>query len=357
MTVETASYISQLNNALPAAGDAVGEGDDHLKLIKSVLQTQFPNLTAGAVNTTQTEMNLLDGLTTLVQEGTAVLSTGETGAAKFLREDGDNTSSWQVPTDTNTTYTAGDGLDLTGTAFSTDLVSNGGLEIQSTELSVSQGISQYDVAQFAASVADNDFLKIATTSVEGRSASEVLSDIAALPLAGGAMTGAITTNSTFDGIDVATRDAVLTSTTTTAGAALPKAGGTMSGETIFADELATRPVIKDYAETVSAGGDTSTAQTLDETNGNVQTFTMTGNCTFTMPSGSGLQPGTSMTLILTQDGTGSRTGAFTSVLWAGGTAATLTTTATTGIDILTFYTFNGGASPVWYGFAAGLAMA
>ena len=28
-------------------------------------------------------------------EGTAVLSTGETGGTKFLREDGDGTSSWQ----------------------------------------------------------------------------------------------------------------------------------------------------------------------------------------------------------------------------------------------------------------------
>jgi hypothetical protein len=53
---------------------------------------------------------------------------------------------------------------------------------------------------------------------------------AMLPLAGGAMTGAITTNSTFDGVDVAARDAILSSTTTTAGAALPKAGGTMSGD-------------------------------------------------------------------------------------------------------------------------------
>ena len=30
-------------------------------------------------------------------EGTEVLSTGETGAVKFLREDGDGTCSWQVP--------------------------------------------------------------------------------------------------------------------------------------------------------------------------------------------------------------------------------------------------------------------
>ena len=52
---------------------------------------------------------------------------------------------------------------------------------------------------------------------------------AALPKSGGAMTGAITTNSTFDGVDIATRDVVLTSTTTIANAALPKAGGAMTG--------------------------------------------------------------------------------------------------------------------------------
>jgi hypothetical protein len=140
-------------------------------------------------------------------------------------------------------------------------------------------------------------------------------------------------------------------------AALPLAGGTLSGTVVAADQIISAPVMKDYAETVHAGGNTSTAQTLALTNGNVQTWTMTGNCTFTMPSGSTLQAGSSFTVILTQDGTGSRTGAFTGVKWAGGTAPTLTTTATTGIDILTFTTFNGGASPVWHGFLAGAAMA
>jgi hypothetical protein len=38
--------------------------------------------------------------------------------------------------DTDTTYTAGDGLDLTGTAFSTDLKSSGGLAIDTTELTI-----------------------------------------------------------------------------------------------------------------------------------------------------------------------------------------------------------------------------
>jgi len=75
----------------------------------------------------------------------------------------------------------------------------------------------------AAKLANAINTDIATGVTAGTTAS------AALPKAGGAMTGAITTNSTFDGVDIATRDAVLTSTATTAGAALPKAGGAMTG--------------------------------------------------------------------------------------------------------------------------------
>ena len=40
MTVESATYISQLNTAFPAAGDNISEGDDHVRLVKSVLQAQ-----------------------------------------------------------------------------------------------------------------------------------------------------------------------------------------------------------------------------------------------------------------------------------------------------------------------------
>jgi hypothetical protein len=43
--------------------------------------------------------------------------------------------------DTNTTYTAGDGLDLTGTTFSADLKANGGLVIESGEIAVDLGAS------------------------------------------------------------------------------------------------------------------------------------------------------------------------------------------------------------------------
>ena len=42
---------------------------------------------------------------------------------------------------------------------------------------------------------------------------------------------------TVDGVDIAARDAVLTSTTTTANAALPKAGGTMTGNISHASDF------------------------------------------------------------------------------------------------------------------------
>jgi hypothetical protein len=105
------------------------------------------------------------------------------------------------------------------------------------------------------------------------------------------------------------------------------------------------PTVTNYVESVVAIGNSGTTQTLALTNGTVQTVTMTGNCTFTMPTATA---GKSFILIAVQDGTGSRTATFTSVKWAGGTAPTLTTTATTGRDILTFVADGTN----WYGTVA-----
>jgi hypothetical protein len=100
--------------------------------------------------------------------------------------------------------------------------------------------------------------------------------------------------------------------------------------------------VTNYTETVVAIGNSGTSQTLSLTNGTFQTVTMTGNCTFTMPTATA---GKSFILICTQDATGSRTAVFTSVKFPNGTAPTLTTTATTGVDILTFVA-NGTS---WFG--------
>ena len=136
------------------------------------------------------------------------------------------------------------------------------------------------------------------------------------------------------------------------------AGATLSGAVVGADQIMSAVTHQDYSETVYAGGNTGASPAIDEANGNTQTWTLDNNATFALPADSGLQAGTALTLILTQDGTGSRTGAFqvnsatTNVKWAGGTAPTLTTTASRA-DIVCFVTFDGGATPTWYGFVAG----
>ena len=89
-------------------------------------------------------------------EGTEVKSTGESGGAKYLREDGDGTSSWQ------------------------------------TVVQPTAGISNGNYLTANANVADDDFLRVDGTSIEGRTAAETLSDIGAAALAGASFTGDVT---------------------------------------------------------------------------------------------------------------------------------------------------------------------
>ena len=63
MGLETALYIDQLNASNPLAVDPKSQGDDHLRLIKTVLQTQFPYLGEAAVNTTAAQINVLTEIT------------------------------------------------------------------------------------------------------------------------------------------------------------------------------------------------------------------------------------------------------------------------------------------------------
>jgi len=198
---------------------------------------------------------------------------------------------------------------------------------------------------------DTDKYKIGDGSTAWTSLSYSSLPSNVLPLAGGAMTGAITTNSTFDGVDIAVRDAILTSTTTTAGAALPKAGGTLTGAIVGADQIISAPVLKDVGETCVANGTSGATDTIDLTDGNVHNVTLTANCTFTFSNPPASGTSGSFTLFLNQDGTGSRTATWPgSVKWAGGTAPTLTTTASR-TDILVFTTIDAGT--IWYGAVSG----
>jgi hypothetical protein len=73
MTVESASYISELNASYPADADNIKEGGGptnapgpapgHINMIKSVLKTQFSGLSGTtAVTSSEAEMNVLDGI-------------------------------------------------------------------------------------------------------------------------------------------------------------------------------------------------------------------------------------------------------------------------------------------------------
>jgi hypothetical protein len=103
------------------------------------------------------------------------------------------------------------------------------------------------------------------------------------------------------------------------------------------DELAT------VTETAYAIGNSGTAITIDLANGTFQSVTMTGNCTFTMPTATA---GRSFTLRV-GTGTGGFTGTFTGVKWSGGVAPTLTSTASR-LDILAFVADGTN----WYGVAS-----
>lgn len=60
MGLESATFISQLVNTNPIGTDDRSTADDHMRLIKAVLQSTFTNATA-AITPTPTEFNILDG--------------------------------------------------------------------------------------------------------------------------------------------------------------------------------------------------------------------------------------------------------------------------------------------------------
>ena len=118
-------------------------------------------------------------------------------------------------------------------------------------------------------------------------------------------------------------------------------GETGSGALVFGTAPAlSNPTVTNYVETPYSAN-SSTAITLDLANGTVQIITLTGNATITMPTATS---GKSFILMLKQDGTGSRTVTWSTVKWAGGTAPTITSTASR-LDLLSF--FADGTN--WYG--------
>ncbi len=146
---------------------------------------------------------------------------------------------------------------------------------------------------------------------------------------------------TEDGVQTLTNKTITYADNTLTGVAGTTATQTLTNKTIEAGTFT-----NGYTEE-SVSANTSTAYTIDLANGTLQILTLTGNCTYTFPTP---VAGKSFTLVQKQDGTGGRTVTWpASVQWPGGTAPTLTSTASkadkfifTAIDGSSWLGSNGG---------------
>jgi hypothetical protein len=120
-------------------------------------------------------------------------------------------------------------------------------------------------------------------------------------------------------------------------------GGTMTGAIVT-------PELTDYSITSTSPSISSGAITYDIENGNAFQTTLSENITsITISNPSPTGKYCEIIIKFVQDGTGSRTvaGWPAAVKWSGGSAPTITTTATTGTDIVALKTWDAGTT--WYG--------
>jgi len=169
------------------------------------------------------------------------------------------------------------------------------------------------------------------------------------------VTGAITASGGVVGNVTGNASGTAATVTTAAQTAITSVGTltglTMGGTVDAADQIVQKPVLKDVGETCVANGTSGATDTIDLQDGNVHNVTLTANCTFTFSNPPASGTSGTFTLFLNQDATGSRTVTWPgSVKWAGGTAPTLTTTASR-TDILVFTTIDAGT--IWYGAVSG----
>ena len=390
MALESASYISELTATNPTASDSVAQGDDHLRLLKTVLKTQFSGLTGTtAIASSEAELNILDGVTATAAElnyldittlgtsadskaltqasgvvtivgdvkitgTTPLLTIGDAGAEdttllfdgnakdfyvalddsadKLLIGEGSTVSTNPILSITDDTVTLGDGA-----AVDTAIVFDG--NAKDFHIALDDSADKLIIGE-GSTVGTNEILSITDDTV-------TIGDGAAvdtyLNFDGNAADFRIGIDDGTDKLEIGGGVAHGTA----AGIAMDVNGDmTLGGGIACADEVIGRPRFTDYAETVNAiGGTGGGTQDIDLESGNVVTATVdtsTNTFTFSNPPATGKSG--SFTLILTNGG--SQTVNWpNSVDWKDGTDPTLTSS---GVDILTFMTVDAGT--IWYGF-------
>ena len=393
MAKETATYISQLVATNPVASDSVSVGDDHLRMLKTVLKTQFSGLTGTtAVASSEAELNILDGVTATAAElnylDITTLGTSANSKALTQSASGVVTIAGDVNiTGTTPLLTIGDGgTEDAGLQFNgvkdfyiasddsadklvigegSTIGTNSILTITDDSVTIGDGAAVdsklvYDgnAKDFYVGLDDSaDKLVIGEGSTVGTNSILTITDDTVTVGDGAAVDSYLNFDGNAvdyrigldDGTDKLEIGAGVAHGTTAAIAIDANADMTLGGYINFSDEQAIRPEIKDYAETINVLGDTGGGtDAIDVSAGNVVTATVstgTQEFTFTNPSGTG--KACSFTIHLTNGG--SQTVNWpSSVDWAGGSAPSLTSS---GLDILCFTTIDAGTT--WLGFLAG----
>jgi hypothetical protein len=387
MAKETATYISQLTDTNPVSSDSVSVGDDHIRMLKTVLKTQFSGLTGTtAVASSEAELNILDGVTATAAElnyldlttlGTSADSKALTQASGVVTIAGDVVVSGTTPKvtigdagaeDTTLLFDGNakdfyialdDSADKLVVGEGSTVGTNSILTITDDTVTLGDGAAVDTALVFDGNAKDfyvalddsADKLLIGEGSTVGTNPILTITDDT-VTVGDGA---AVDTYLNFDGNAVDYRIGLDDGTDkleigagvahgTTAAIAIDSAADmTLGGYINFADELAIRPEIKDYSETKAA----MAAHAVDLSLGNVQTYTLSGNQTLTFTNPPATGKAGSFTLHVTNGSSATLTWP-TSVDWAGGTPPTLTSS---GLDVVTFTTIDGGT--IWLGFLAG----
>jgi hypothetical protein len=140
ITVTNGTGSISLAADLKANGGLVTEGQDNEIAVDLGASSITGTLAAADGGTGQT--SYADGELLIGNSSGTTLSKATLTAGTNVNITNGNGSITIAATDTNTTYTAGDGLDLTNTEFSVDLAANGGLEISNTELQVDSSVAR-----------------------------------------------------------------------------------------------------------------------------------------------------------------------------------------------------------------------
>ncbi len=156
-------YIDDLVSTNPAAGDNVSEGDDHIRGIKNVLKTTFPSID-GAITATDTEINYVDGVTSNVQTQFNAITADDWVTTARIADGAVDTA--RLGADAVT------GAKIADDAIDSEHYTDGSIDTAHI------GDNQVTAAKVAADVATQAELDTVSTTAS-----------AALPKAGGAMTG------------------------------------------------------------------------------------------------------------------------------------------------------------------------